>query len=147
MKTSILHKPVIILFLLTGFLFLTCCERLDNVTIEEFDCYNCYQQKPEWVRLNITVTINDENPVVPLKVYIGDIEDGVLDWVDTTSQANYWVEVKPDATYSVVAEYKENAKTILAVDDDEVKLKKNTTDCDAPCYYQSGGYTDVRLIK
>ena len=126
-------------------MLLASCERLENVSVPGFDCYYCYQDKPEWVRLNVSVTINSENLYVPITVYIGDIEDNVVDWVDTTYNKNYWVDVRPDRYYSVKATYKDGAKTVFAIDGDKVKLKYNSTDCDAPCYYQAGGYLDVRL--
>ena len=121
------------------------CERLESVTVEGFSCQNCFQTKPEWVRFNVEVTINEENPFVPLTIYVGNIEDNVVDWVDTTSRTDYWVEVRPDRYYSVKAEYKEGSVTVFAIDGDDVKLKQNTSDCDSPCWYQTGGYTDVRL--
>jgi hypothetical protein len=121
------------------------CERLENVSIEEFNCFNCYQTKPEWVQLNVTLTLNGQNPSVPLTIYIGDFEDNNIDWVDTAYASSYWVDVKPDRYYSVKAEYKDGSATVYAIDGDKIKLRKNSTDCDAPCYYQVGGYIDVRL--
>ena len=121
------------------------CERLENVSVEGFSCSNCFQDKPEWVRLNVTLTVNGENPYVPLTIYIGDFEDNNIDWVDTAYSTSYWVEVRPDRYYSVKAEYKDGSKRVFAIDGDKVKLRQNTTNCDVPCYYQVGGYVDVRL--
>ena len=134
-------RIMFITLLMTGF----ACERNERVEIPAFDCYDCFQNRPEWVDLNVTVTINSENPWVPLTVYVGDVEDGNVDWVDTAVSTRFRLDVKPDRYYSVKAEYKEGAKIIYAVDGDDVKLKKNTSDCDEPCYYQKGGYVDVRL--
>jgi len=130
---------------LPAIILLVSCERLENVTIEGFDCFNCYQTRPEWVQLNVSATINSENPWVPLTIYIGNIEDGNIDWIDTTYNSNYWVDVRPDKYYSVKAEYKDGSTTVYTIDGDKIKLKHNTNDCDEPCYYQSGGYIDVRL--
>lgn len=138
------HRIVFVSVLLI-LLITSSCERNENVNIDGFSCSNCFQSKPEWVRLNITVSLNSENPYVPLVVYIGNVEDGNVDWVDTSYNTNYWVEVRPDRYYSVRAEYKEGLKTVFAVDGDDIKLAENTTDCDAPCFYPKGGYLDVRL--
>ncbi len=121
------------------------CERYDPVNVGEIDCYNCYNPRPEWVRLNIKVTINNENQKVPLTIYIGNFEDGNVDWIDTTSIADYWVEVHPDQYYSVKAEYKDGNKLIYAIDGDKIKLNYTENSCDEPCYYSTGGYIDVQL--
>lgn len=131
--------------ILLSFLLLNSCERLENINTPGFSCSECFQQRPEWVQLNIAVTINDENPFVPITIYVGNVEDNIVDWVDTTYNTDYWVDVKPDRDYSVKAEYKDGSKTIFAIDGDNVKLKYTDTNCDEPCYYQVGGYMDVRL--
>jgi len=123
------------------------CERERNYGFENIDCTECYQKKPEWGPISITVTINDENPYVPLVVYIGDIEDNNVDWVDTAYTTDFWIDVKPDRYHSLSAKYKVGDKTVFAVDGDELKLKYTTSDCDEPCYYYKGGYFDVRLLN
>lgn len=137
----------ICLFLLFALLHITGCERERPSDIGVIDCSQCYQVKPEWVRLNVLLTINSENPFVPLSIYVGNVEDNALDWQDTSYSKNYWVDVKPDRYYSVKAEYKKETKTIFAIDGDKVKLDLLTTDCDQDCYYQRGGNVDVRLIE
>jgi hypothetical protein len=138
----IFYKGVLLLlFTMAGL----SCERLDGIIIDGFDCSNCYQEKPEFVQLNVFVTLDSENPFVPLTIYVGDVEDNNIDWEDTTYNKSYWVDVIPGRYYSVKAEYKDGSKKIFAIDGDDVKLKENTTDCDVPCYYQVGGYVDVRL--
>jgi len=126
-------------------LLLIACERKETTDLGEFDCSECYQDKPEWGSLIVYVTLNDENPSVPLVVYIGDMEEGNIDWYDTATSKEYYVPVKPDDYYSVVAKYKRGDQTVLAVDGDKFKLKYSENQCDAPCYYFKGGYIDVRL--
>ena len=135
-------KPFSLLLLLI--ISTIACERYEPVSAG-VDCTQCFQQRPEWLQLNAKVTINAENPYVPLVIYIGDYDNGQIDWIDTTYNEDYWVDVKPDRYYSVVAKYKDGSKTIFAVDGDEVKLKRTRSDCDQECYYQKGGYIDVRL--
>jgi len=121
------------------------CERHDNVYLGSVDCADCYSVKPEYVRLNALITINDENPKVKLTVYVGNCEEGQVDWVDSTYMENYWVDVKPDRYYSMKAEYKDGDKTIYVIDGDEVKLKYTENSCDVGCYYKVGGFVDLRL--
>ncbi len=78
-----MRKVLVITLIFLTSLF-TSCERQDTPDLSSFDCADCFQQKPEYVRLNVKVTINDQNPYVLLKIYIGNYEDGQLDWKDTT---------------------------------------------------------------
>lgn len=133
------------LFFLLVVIFISCaCERYEPLSTG-VDCTECYQQRPEWVQLNAKVSINAENQYVPLVVYIGNIEDNVVDWVDTTYHEDYWLDVKPDRYYSVKAKYKDGSTVIYAIDGDEIKLKRTSSDCDEECYYQKGGFIDVSL--
>ena len=146
---QVLSRAIRIVWLFAGimvFLSLTFCERQEP-TNGSFDCSTCYQDEPSWGPLTIYVTINAENPRIPLVIYRGDIESNVIEYVDTTFQSEYWVDVPVDAYYSVKAEYKDGDKTIFAVDGDKLKLKKNVKDCDEECFYFDGGYLDVRLRK
>ncbi len=123
------------------------CERKEPLNSGTFDCSTCYQNKPDYGPLQIKVTINAQNPSVPLVVYAGNIEDNDTIYIDTTYSSDYSVDVPVDRYYSVMAEYKDNNKIILAVDGDKLKTDKNTKDCDQECYYYKGGYIDVRLRK
>jgi hypothetical protein len=129
---------------ITVFLSLTFCERQEP-SDGSFDCSKCYQDEPAMGPLTIYITINSENQRVPLVIYRGDIESNVIEYVDTSFQSEYWVDVPVDEYYSVKAEYKDGEKTIYAVDGDKLKLKKNATSCDQECFYFDGGYLDVRL--
>lgn len=146
MKIKALYRSYFFAVLLLLIFLQLGCERLETVTIDGFDCRTCYQNRPDWVQLNVVTTINEENPFVPITIYIGNVEDGNIDWVDTSYSESYWVDVKPDRYYSVKAEYKDGSSTVYAIDGDKIKQKQNTTDCDVPCYYQAGGYIDVRLL-
>jgi hypothetical protein len=134
----------IFVFVLFILLIMTQCER-NEFSWEPFDCSTCYQDKPDWGPLQVYVTINDQNPSVPLVIYRGDIEDNDIEYIDTAHSSSYTVEVPVDKYYSVTAEYKDGSRIIFAVDGDKLKLDKNTTDCDEECYYFRGGYIDVRL--
>jgi hypothetical protein len=131
--------------LIAIFLIAAACERREPIDLGEFNCSECFEDEPEWGSLIVYVTINGENPRVPLVVYIGDIEEGNIDWYDTATSKEYYVPVRPDAYYSVVAKYKRGDQTILAVDGDKFKLEYTDKQCDTPCYYFKGGYIDVRL--
>lgn len=145
MKYRTIHRLTSILFIFQVLIVAPACERDVPTKLGTVDCAECYQPKPDWGRLNATLTINAENSFVPLVVYIGNIEDNNIEWIDTSYSTNYWVEVPVDKYYSISAEYKSGDKTIFAVDGDDFKVKYTDSDCDLPCYYFTGGYYDLQL--
>ena len=126
-------------------LFIAACERHEPLDLGSVDCAECYQVKPAWVPLNMEVTINDENQSVPVTIYFGNYEDGDEDTTVIAKESDYWIDVRPDRKYSVRARYIKGTDTIYVIDGDEVNLKYSETSCDVGCYYQSGGFVDVRL--
>ena len=127
-------------------IILVACERIEDQG-GLVQCSECYQEKPEWGEFNAVVTINSENPFVPLVIYRGNVEDNIVEYVDTTWETSYWVEVPVDAYYSIAAEYKVGDKIIYAIDSDKLETEFTDKDCDEPCYYFKGGHVDVRLMK
>lgn len=121
------------------------CEREVPSKLVAVDCYDCFQVRPDSGKLIVTVTINDENPYVPLVIYQGNIEDNNIEFVDTSYTDEYWVRVPVNKYYSIAAKYKSGDKTIFAADGDDFKIKYTENDCDYPCYYYYGGYYDIQL--
>ena len=139
-------KTIFSILLITIFSFaIKGCERDEPLNLNKIDCLYCYQDKPELGPLDVLLTINDENPYVPIVVYIGNIEDNNVEYIDTATSSNYYVDVSVNKFYSISAEYKSGNTTIFAIDGDEFKIKYSSDGCDLPCYYFSGGYFDVRL--
>jgi len=108
------------------------------------DYSNCNGTEPKYGQLTIDLTINSENPKVPISIYTGKVEDNVLYLNDTASSASYTATVDINHYYSVKAEYKSGTKTIIAIDGDDVKSKTNTY-CDSTCWRVQNGSIDVRL--
>lgn len=108
------------------------------------DCSECYTIKPDTAELIIKLTINDENPKVPIVIYKNNIEDNDIEFTDTAITEDYYIDVPVNKYYSVTAQYKVNEKTIIAVDGDKIKTKK-IYDCDEPCWIIKGGYINVKL--
>ena len=131
-------KYLMIIFFLS---FSLQCDKIELA----IDCSECYQIAPEWGEIYVQVTINDENNFVPLIIFIGNVEDYDIEYIDTAYGKDYYLEVPLNRYYSVMAEYISGYDTICAVDGDEIKIKKNTEDCDEECYIIKGGQIDVRL--
>lgn len=113
----------------------------------EVNCNDCYSFMPDSANLIVYVTIDSENDSVPLTFYRGDYEDGKIDWQDTATTDEFYLLSEINREYSVAAEYKSGAKTIIAFDSDEMFLYDAAAECGSPCYIVKGGIFDVRLLK
>lgn len=113
----------------------------------EVDCNECFGTVPDSANLIIYLTINQENPEVPITVYRGPAEEGVVDWRDTTDQSEYYLYSALDTDYTVEATYRSGDKTILAYDGDHMSIFDEGDACGAPCYIVKGGIFDNRLME
>ena len=140
MKTII--KLIILLTLVLSF-NISGCEQEDLAF--NIDCGNCLEAIPDSADLKVTVTINDENPFVPLTFYVGDYEDGDIDYIDTTWTEELFLFSEVGTEYSVKATYQKDGETIIAIDGDKLRVVDGSGDCYSPCYFIRGGTLDVRL--
>ena len=132
---------VICLVLVTG--KFTACEPEDwMLTI---NCADCLEFKPDSADLIINLTINAENDSVPLTFYLGDYEDGVIDWQDTATTEEFYLYSKINSTYTVRATYRSGNKTIEAFDSDKITLYNADAECGPTCYIVKGGIFDLTL--
>ena len=140
MKT--ITKLLLIITLVFAFNF-SGCEQEDLAL--NIDCDNCLEFFPDSADLVINVTINDENPFVPLTFYVGDYEDGNIDYTDTTYTEERFLYSKVGVNYSVKATYQKDGETVIAIDGDRLRVVDGSGDCYPPCYFIRGGTLDVRL--
>jgi hypothetical protein len=135
-----------LLVLLTTILILgnSCNEKIYTGDV---DCSECYVPRPDSVDLIIDLTINNEFSAVPLVIYKGDIEDGVIEWIDTAYASPYYLYVPVDRRYSVKGEYRRGNKKLFAVDGTNVKVLLVSDACDAECYVVENVTMDIRIKK
>jgi hypothetical protein len=138
MKRSTLSAIVVILAMILTF----SCE---NTGVFGVNCDECYSVEPDSADLVIYLTINSENPYVPIKLYRGNIENKELDWVDTAMTKEYKLYSAVDQDYSVEAYYKSGGKTVIAVDGDKITTSLVTDVCDNDCWIIKGGVLNARL--
>jgi len=131
------------MFLILLVLAVISCER--KFDFFEFDCEDCYQEKPESGPLIIYFSFNDENDYVLYTIFKGRFEDGIEEYADTAFYKEEQIEVPVDEYYSVEAKYVSGTDTIFVVDGDRFNLKRENNECDKKCYYFKGGIIDVRL--
>lgn len=132
---------VAILLLVSG--NFTACEPEDWVL--SVDCGDCYGYLPDSADLIINVTINAENDSVPLTFYLGNYEDGIIDWQDTATTEKFYLYSAFDKDYTVRATYASGNETIMSFDGDKMFLYDAGADCGSPCYIVKGGIFDLRL--
>ena len=123
----------------------TACEPEDWML--SIDCADCYGYAPDSADLIIKLTINAENDSVPLTFYLGDYEDGVIDWQDTATSEEFYLYSKMNSSYTVRATYNSGNKFIEAYDADDMDLYNAAEECGSPCYIVKGGIFDVRLLE
>ena len=139
MKSFVFFSVLILLIIIISF---SCIKDSFNFNI---DCDECYYNRPDSADLVVNITINDENPRVPLVFYKGKIEDGIIEWIDTTSSSTLYLFSPVDKYYSVKAVYNSGDKTIIAIDGDKLKTRQVSGVCDRDCWVIYGGTLDVRL--
>jgi len=89
-----------VLLTIMAILIFSCDKNYDFL---EVDCSECYRTRPENGELIINVTINDENPEVPIAIYRDRIESGRIKIKDTILEKTVYIEVPLNHYYSVKA--------------------------------------------
>lgn len=123
------------------------CKRSAFYTTEDCANYNysdCNTTEPLQVSLNIKVTINGENPEVPVSIYEGKVDDNILVLTDTIRTPTYSVLLPPDKYYSVKVRYRKGTSIIYAIGGDKIK-KTGTGVCDSTCWTTEQGHVNVEL--
>lgn len=144
MKTFNILQLVMILFCL---IILQSCERTFVSTPEDcmnYDYSDCNTSEPAVVPMNIKLTINWENPQVPITIYKGKLESRDTILSDTTGSSSYIALLKPDNYYTVEARYISGNNIIYAIDGDNVKKIRNQI-CDSVCWTVQEGNVNVEL--
>jgi len=131
-----------VLLTIMAILIISCDENFDFL---EIDCSECYGTRPEDGELIINVTINDENPEVPIAIYRDRIESGRIRIKDTISEKTVYIEVPLNHYYSIKAEYKVGNDSVFAIDGEKIKTQRVTDQCDTICWVIKGGRYDLRL--
>jgi len=131
---------IVILFLLI-FSPLSCEDSILSV-----DCDECFTDLTNMYSLEIKISFDEENSAVPITIYRGNIDDGVVISEDTVYANPYYsIDVEFGHRYSAIASYRHNGRIIYAVDGRVLKKKYEKSSCDEPCYVIKGDVLDLRL--
>ncbi len=137
-------------FFIIAILLLTFLIRCNKNTINGTNCIECLPTEPDSALINIKVTLNNENPVVPLIVYQGRYNPNrmppvfIMDTANIQTTSNVSIYVPTNHFYSVRAEYKSGDKIIYAVDGGDMDSQQQGA-CDNICWQVIGGNYDVQL--
>jgi hypothetical protein len=119
-------------FLILLIVFIVACD--EKIFTFDVDCDHCYTSEPEFVDLEIFLTLRSNSDQVPIVVYIGNMEDNVVEFVDTAYESPYYLSVRADRRYTVKAEYKRNDRVLYAVDATRPKVLKVSDTCEETCF-------------
>ena len=140
--------PFILFFSLFAcmIIFLSCNENTDTsgVDCSTYDYSDCNSIQPFEGNMHVKLTINDENPAVPITIYTGKLEDGVIFLRDTITESIYDTLLPVDNFYTVAAKYNKGPSTIIAIDGDKISAS-NTVTCDSNCWNVKPGSVNVKL--
>ena len=111
-------------------------------------CLSGCDTGPFYGILFIKLTENDENPQIPIEIYEGNFDDGILILQDTVpiseiDKDQVFYELEAGFYYTVAVQYQQGAKTIIAIDRAELALESD--DCD--CSYPTDRTLNLRLAK
>ena len=132
-------------YLLIAFCLALLTSSCDLELLESTNCSDCYIEKPADAYVDIKVTINNENPYVPIELYLGDFEKENLIYRDTATSATYTTILEMHNSYSVVAKYQSKSRIIYVVSGEKLRTKKDYDSCEEVCYTIKGDVIDVRL--
>jgi len=118
------------------------CDKYRGLTV---DCSECYSAEPDSGDLIVYLTIDSENPRVPLTIFKDQVDDEQIEYIDTAFSSPYYLYVKLDEYYSVKAEYNSGDRIIYAVDGDKIKTKFVTETCEFDCWVITGGIINIEL--
>lgn len=134
-------KNILLIIVALCFAF-SCDDQYSECTEEDYA--NCVTTKPDEAEMIVDVTINDENPQVPLMIYKGKLDDGNVIALDTAKDEEFRRFFPVDQYYTVTAKYQAGDKTVMAVDGNKM-YKESRVLCDSTCWDIKGGIYDLRL--
>lgn len=138
MKRFFLMSQIIVLFILA----FSCQE---GETSFDVDCAQCESVEPDSFNLSVDLTINNLYDTVYLEFYKGRVESGTPSWEGEVTTPLFFHLVPVGEYYSVKATYKNDGKTIIAIDGDKMVSRYIIDACDNDCWIVRGNLLNVEL--
>jgi RNA polymerase subunit RPABC4/transcription elongation factor Spt4 len=114
-------------------------------SITEFKCSECYTEEPSHSWVDLKVTIDVENPEVPITIYVGPPENEVIYSYELANETPYKVQVKNETAYTVKAEYRVDGRSRIVFNQIKTKMYYDYESCSEPCYWVSDKTVNLRI--
>lgn len=141
-----LRRPSWALLCLLPLLGLLACDDNDQRVNCNDPRFVCDFARPSFADFRIRLTIDGENPRVPIAIYAGRLEDERLIGRDTLGIPEVIYQLPTDEYFTVTATYRHRGRTIIAVDGDRTRVS-NTDECGYACWRTTRGTADLRLAN
>lgn len=105
---------------------------------------DCVLSEPSTGPFHVKVTINEAHSSVPVRILLGDLEDGSFVLSDQAFSAITTYELVAEETYTATATYVIGADTVLVVDSGRISTSSEEFS-NATCWSVRGGDADLRL--
>jgi len=138
----VINKYIKCILIILVLFLCSCKDQYKDCT--DSDYASCHTTQPTVGELKVELTINTENPAVPIYIYKGKIEEGSLQVLDTAKSSVFKINLPVNEYYSVAAKYKSGGKIVFAVDGDKIK-RKSSTMCDSTCWTVVNAKVNVKL--
>lgn len=122
------------------------CEEYPFVT----NCEECLADEPPEINLVVKIKayirINNIPSTVTIRIYEGNLEDGIMVNEFYTVQEKYEIPVYPNKKYTVTATYSDpDGNTYIAVDSALPRIRYEPNMCEDPCYWIYDRIVNLRL--
>ncbi|MBW6478578.1 MAG: hypothetical protein K0B37_04050 [Bacteroidales bacterium] len=135
-------QKTIAILIITLVILSSCKSKYEDCTDQDYA--NCETEKPQTGRITILLSINQENPYVPVRLYEGNFENGRLVREDTIRMRTFNYFLTPEKDYSFKATYKDGTSTVLAINGGRIKVSTYRM-CELRCYEVNNLEIDLRL--
>ncbi len=109
------------------------------------NCSECTSEEPLNTDIQMKVSISDANPVIPIRIYEGFLEDSILYSTYSARLTNSYINLTINKQYTFTATYYIKGKKYITVDSATPQVKYEKGQCDNPCYFVYDKEVNLKL--
>ena len=111
----------------------------------DFNCEECYIDKPLYSAIQANFTINDENQEIPLTIYRGSPDNNKIVLTDIVTVETLFIDIENEVEYTFVARYTRNGRTHYVINTLKTQVYIDQESCSAPCYYVTNKKVNLKI--
>ena len=111
----------------------------------EFNCEECYIDKPLYTTAQANLTINHENQEIPITIYRGSPDSNEIVFSDTITDKTLWIDIENQVEYTFVARYTRNGRTHYVTNTLKTRVDFYPESCSDPCYFVTNKMVNLRV--